>query len=884
MYEEVNQLMPATSMNVGIYNVKLNRLEFPGTMEKGEKLAFHWANMDEMHKMPIVCYNKELEIFINDMQTEARLYTGQDPVSLSEDGEIVDALIYIPLYSKKKLLGVISVQSFEKNSYERHHLQLLKHISTYVGIAIENAQLYENMEEEVQKRTNEVVEQKNEIELNHRNYTLINEIGKDIISSLSVEEILDKAYDNVNKLMDATAFVIGIYNASMNRLDFPGAIEKGVKLPFAFDDLTKDTIASKCFLSGNEVVIDSISDYYKLKKQERKARTGGATESLIYLPLKKGDEIIGVISAQSFKANAYSSHHIDMLKALANYTAIALVNARSYESISTFSEIGKEISSSLDLDSILFTVYKKVHELMNAPIFMISSYTEEDDTLHYELCIENKERILEGFSHKVGKPDQSYSAWLIHNKKEIVIGDNNKEYSNYILKPVLHGGDFPNSLIFFPLVVNDKIIGILSVQSLKINAYSDHHVKILRSLASYVSIALNNAFAYKELEEARNEMKRLSIVASETDNAVIIMDEESNFEWVNNAYEKMSGFNLEDLRSLIGKGLRDIPDQNLQKNLNKVFTTKKSVSFESSFHTKSGDKIWVQTTLSPVLNEADEIIKLVAIDSNVTERKIFELKIREKNKDITDSINYASRIQRAMLPTKRKINALFPNSFILYKPRDIVSGDFFWMTKVSENETLIATVDCTGHGVPGAFLTIVGHNMLNQIVKFSKITDPGQILTEMNRQILNQFNRSSKGTVKDGMDISLCKITTNGDTSTVEFAGAFNNLYHISDNKLNDIKANRFAIGTPMENNPVYETKEFTCKKGDVIYMSSDGYQDQIGGERGKKFKKLKFQELLLNDHQTPIKEQEKHFDTIIENWKGSYPQLDDILLVGIRF
>lgn len=874
--------MPAASMNFGIYNSKLDRLEFPGTMEKGEKLGFHWANMNETHKLPVVCYKKEQEILINDLKKEAKLYTGQNPVSLSEDGEIVDALIYIPLYSRGKLLGVISVQSFTKNSYEEYHLQLLKYISSYVGIAIENAQLYEQMEEEVERRTTEVIAQKTELESNHQNFTTISEIGKDIISSLSIEEILEKAYDNINKLMDAKAFAIGIYNESMRRLDFPGAIENGVMLPFSSDDLSKETFAAKCFNTGEEVVINSITEHFKLNESGKKARSGETTESLVYLPLKKGEEIIGVITVQSFKTKAYSAYHIDILKTLANYTAIALVNARSFESITTLSEIGKEISSTLELNSVLNILYTKVNELMDAPIFMVSSYSENTDILSYELCIENGKKMLEGLQRPLGGANDNFSAWTIRNKKEIIIGNSSEEHKKYVTNTFLVGGEDPNSLIFIPLIVEDKAIGILSVQSLKFNAYAQYHLEILRSLSSYVSVALNNAIAYKQLDEARNEMKRLSVVASETDNAVIIMDQEGNFEWVNKAYEKMSGFSLSDLINQIGKSIRDIDDKNLQKHLDIVSATKKSTSFESSFYGKAGNKIWVQTNISPVLNENGEIIKLVALDSNITDRKEFELKIREKNKDITDSINYASRIQRAMLPNQNVVKDLFPNSFILYKPRDIVSGDFYWMTETPNNEIIVATVDCTGHGVPGAFLTIVGNNLLNQIVNFNGITEPGEILQEMNRQMLEQFEGTAQGGMKDGMDMSLCRIKYFDKHIQVDFSGAFNSIYHICNNNLTEIKANRFSIGTPLKNNPVYDTHSFVCNKGDLIYLSTDGYQDQVGGERGKKFKKLKFQELLLKNQLMPIDQQRDFYNDTIENWRGTYPQLDDILLMGI--
>ena len=153
VYEEVNKVMVATSMNLGVFNSENNRLEFPGTMEMGEMLDFHWATLDETFKMPVVCYTTEQEILINDIASEIEKYTGQAPVTLTDKGKVPNALIYIPLYSKKKILAVISVQSFDKNTYTEYHLDLLKNIGNYIGIAIENARTYENLEQ-ASKRKN----------------------------------------------------------------------------------------------------------------------------------------------------------------------------------------------------------------------------------------------------------------------------------------------------------------------------------------------------------------------------------------------------------------------------------------------------------------------------------------------------------------------------------------------------------------------------------------------------------------------------------------------------------------------------------------------------------------------------------------------------------
>ena len=873
VYEEVNKVMDATCMNLGVFNSESNRLEFPGTMEMGKMLEFHWATLDETFKMPVVCYTKEQEILMNDIASETEKYTGQAPVTLTDKGKVTNALIYIPLYSKKKILGVISVQSFEKNSYNQYNLDLLKNIGNYIGIAIENARNYENLEKEVKERTKEV-------EKTYQDVKLLNEIGQKITSCLSVEEIIDETYDQINKIMDANTFTIGLLDEKKHCLTFHG-IEEGDHLPNFSTKLNLKKPATDCFNNKIEVIVLDNKPDLKSKKQIG-ALKGKVQLSFVYFPLIVNDNCIGVISVQSAKPNAYKLYQLEMLRNISTFSAIALENANSFESIKTLSEIGNEISSSLDLESVLSYLYKKVNEIMDAPIFMATSYSEKTNVQAYEFCMENNERILQGHQKELISERDSLASWVAHNKKEIIIHDFLKEYKTYVDKPVAQNGDLPVSLIYIPLIVEGSVIGLLSIQSLKKSAYTKHHVELLRSLASYVSGAFNNAIIFKELETARQEMEQLSIVASKAANAVIIMDEKGDFEWVNDAYTKITGYTLETLIKECGSNFGEINNEITRKYFDKLLSTKKAVIYELSYLRRDRSRIWVHTSLTPVLDSNNKIIKIVAIDTDITERKETELKIQKKNKDITDSINYASRIQRAMLPSMELLKEFLPHSFVLYKPRDIVSGDFYWINKTKDGDTIFSVVDCTGHGVPGAFLTIVANNLLNQIVNVNNITNPCEILQLMNNEIVKRFKPSSEGSMKDGMDMSICKINSNN--TKIEFAGAFSSLYHVKNNKLTEIAGSRFTVGTLLKNKPIFELHTISISPGDSIYLSTDGYQDQFGGPRFKKFKKNNFNNTLKETSKLPIIKQRNALNDIIEKWRGKNPQIDDILVLGIVF
>jgi len=276
----------------------------------------------------------------------------------------------------------------------------------------------------------------------------------------------------------------------------------------------------------------------------------------------------------------------------------------------------------------------------------------------------------------------------------------------------------------------------------------------------------------------------------------------------------------------------------------------------------------------------------------VKENRILEDKVRartqevvaqkeelaQKNKDITDSIRYAKRIQFAILPPKSP----FPETFILFKPKDIVSGDFYWFTEV-EGREFIAAVDCTGHGVPGAFMSIIGHNSLNKIVNQYGILEPGKILTELNREVVETLHHTSEeGDVYDGMDLSL--ITFDKKSREIKYAGAYNSMYLVRKGELQEIKADRQPIGLGGAKNKEFKTIVLDVQKGDMVYLFSDGYADQFGGLKLKKFKSTNMKELLVNISGEKVDRQREILDESIEKWRGNIEQIDDILVIGRRF
>ncbi|MBU8893680.1 MAG: tetratricopeptide repeat protein [Bacteroidales bacterium] len=252
-----------------------------------------------------------------------------------------------------------------------------------------------------------------------------------------------------------------------------------------------------------------------------------------------------------------------------------------------------------------------------------------------------------------------------------------------------------------------------------------------------------------------------------------------------------------------------------------------------------------------------------------------------QKKQITDSIEYASRIQTAVLPPGEYISKLIPEHFILYKPRDIVSGDFYWITHKDE-KIVIAAVDCTGHGVPGAFMSMLGFAFLNEIVNKNTELKASTILNQLRDYVKESLHQTGKDDeTKDGMDIALCIIDP--ENLRLQYSGAYNPLYLIRNDNFISLKADRMPIGIHIIEKESFTNHEIDIQTGDVVYIFTDGYIDQFGGPDVRKFKLLPFKEMLIRIKDMPMDEQKKVLEDEFYKWKGNYEQIDDVLVMGIR-
>lgn len=446
---------------------------------------------------------------------------------------------------------------------------------------------------------------------------------------------------------------------------------------------------------------------------------------------------------------------------------------KAYDNIQVLSEFGQKITAILDLESINWTAYAYVNTLMDAAVFGIGIYREKYDKIEYINFLENG-LSLPLFSYDMDKKN-SLSVLCYKSGEEIVLNDYESEIHNFLRdSPEFKTSEDPKSLVYLPLIT-EKALGVLTVQSYDRNAYSRNELNILRTLASYVAIALTNANAYQEIEN--------------------------------------------------------------------------------------------------------------------------------QNKHITDSIRYAQTIQRAILPANAKIQTGLLENFVFFKPKDIVSGDFYWYSKIDERKEklasatftktdvteriFIAALDCTGHGVPGGFMSMIGNTLLNEIINQKKVFDPAKILDMLNEGVIDALHQENKSN-DDGMDVCLCMIErTIAGGDKIVFSGAKRPLYikEPGQSEIVEYKGDNKSVGGVHKRKSSkisFSNTVIDVVKGSSVYLTTDGLQDQ-NNKNGKKFGKIKLVDMLEANADKPMLEQKSALEKALDEHMGVIPQRDDITILGVR-
>ena len=301
------------------------------------------------------------------------------------------------------------------------------------------------------------------------------------------------------------------------------------------------------------------------------------------------------------------------------------------------------------------------------------------------------------------------------------------------------------------------------------------------------------------------------------------------------------------------------------------------IFFFSIFNLYAGNALIKNIVSNNMLNNALDKLKNAG-DKIENQRD----KISHQNQEIRSSISYALRIQTAILPPDYHVKKCLSDSFVLYLPKDVVSGDFYFVDKVDDH-ILFSAIDCTGHGVPGAMMSVIGYTLLNQAIKLKRMTRPSEILEFLDCGVTETLRQmAGESGVNDGMDLALCSL--NIKTNEVQFAGAYNSMIYIQNGELKEIRADKFPIGSNFDGvADIYTNHTVQLERGDLIYLYSDGYADQFGGPKDKKFKYNQLDEMLFANHNLPMDEQHDILKRRYMEWKGENEQTDDVIVIGVK-
>ena len=590
---------------------------------------------------------------------------------------------------------------------------------------------------------------------------------------------------------------------------------------------------------------------------------------------------------------------------------------KTIKDLSMLSTAGQNIIKNLSIKEISLACYKELNNFFHTDNLSIGIFNAVHNSIDFSAFIMDGE-LMPFARYNLDNID-NMNVWSFLNQKSIVLDDYKMQISDYIAPEFKPDTDICGSAVFIPLFDNEMTVGVMSLTNPEKNFFSNYHISIIHNFATYVETAIANFYIFRklntqkrlledrgtQLEETYNNLKisqetvakvnselsKLSVAVKNTDNAVSIFDADGNLEWVNIGYTKVYGYSFEDVMHKSFNIETVFKDQGVIANYRKVYEEGRSLSFSHSNINADGRLLWLQTTLTPILNnDGKSVNQIVAVESDITEQKKAESEIIKqrneidiKNKDLTKSIEYASIIQKALMPDENSFRHFFKHVFMLNMPKDIVSGDFFWITQ-KFGRKYFALCDCAGHGVPGAFVSLMGKMFLDEILHSVKLEDsPAVIIRQLNDKMHESVSSlSDKVGGIDGMDLSFCIV--NSRNTMLQYAGAYRPLFIVRNGELIKVLPDRCSLGNiAADDDFTFTNHDIPLKENDLIVLSSDGYADQFGHVNGKKLGRSNFAELLVEASKLDTTNMAEFFDTKHREWKGDLEQVDDILVAGIR-
>jgi PAS domain S-box-containing protein len=612
-------------------------------------------------------------------------------------------------------------------------------------------------------------------------------------------------------------------------------------------------------------------------------------DSLLIIPLFMEDKLQGAFEFANI--GTFSSYEIEFLKTVADIVARTIFNLKITDKTEKLLHESRAMTQELQQNE------EQLRQ--NTEEMRVTQEELEKTNAHLEEKIQEVNQsqkrlytLLENASELISIYDENkrlkYVSPSVRNiigftEDEIIAGKDNEQISAHARELIDNMFD---ELIRFPGKAQKIQYAFIHRDGSEIYLETTGRNLLANNAINGIILNTSEITERKRAEKEQRMRGQMQTLSDNSPDIILRIDTNKDVFYANPALQYYTGIEKSVVlhKHIQQIGLPAELTRNVEKIAERVMKSKKKVSKEISFESSSERRVMSLNAI-PEFNDESHIETILFILHDITGLSLIQQEIKQKNTKITDSINYAFRLQNAIMPSQRLMKQCFPDSFMLYLPRDIVSGDFPWIYRKGDI-TYIAAVDCTGHGVPGAMLSLIGFFILNQIVSQPGELSPEEILTLLHQGVKDTLRQNMEGAnAKDGMDVALCKI--DNKTLEAEFAGAHRPLYHVQNGMLNEFKGTRAAIGgiaMPGKPEPKFKNHKLSLKKGDCIYMFSDGLPDQFGGPDGEKYFPKRIKNRITENHGTNMSEMYKLFNNDYKNWLGKGNQIDDILMIGIRF
>lgn len=607
------------------------------------------------------------------------------------------------------------------------------------------------------------------------------------------------------------------------------------------------------------------------------------------IPLITNEKIYGILEFASFEV--FSEGHIKFMEDVSEIIARTIFNIKVNDNTRRLLEQSQRMSSELkeqqeELKDNAVHMEETQQELKKTNIELQKQISEVNNA-------QNRIRaLLENASEVITIYDEDGTVTYVSPSVQNILGHNEKDLVGLKDIKYIDENDQPGYLEMF----SDLLENPEKTLRIEYRYYSKTGEKIwleatgknLLDDPAINGIVLNSQdiTERKRAEEEERKRGQMQSLSENSPDLILRMDTAGKIYYINPTISRLTPYkpkniinkNIDD--TLINKSIID----DWKSIVAQVSETNKKMNAETDFKTEDIELI-MNVNAIPEFNDEKELETVLIVCHDITEQKAIENEIKNTNSKLNDSINYAELIQEAILPNNDYIRKTFNDSFIYFKPRDIVSGDFPWFARYGD-DVYIAAVDCTGHGVPGAMISMVGYFLLNNIVDGKEKMSSGEVLNKLDKSVTDTFRQNSADSkLKDGMDLAICRV--NLKTLELEYSGANRPLYYLKDGDLlSEIKGDKFPIGggKAYSNKTDFTTHTLKMSKGDAIYFFSDGYPDQFGGDTNDKFGAKRIKELIIDNRDKSLDQMYSEFDSQFNKWKGDKVQTDDVLLIGIRF